>query len=102
MVGAPAQPMAAEKFEAIRALLSGLQEVEEAHLPQMFAPGAMQAPGQVLVAVFKDGSDAAAVMEKLDLELKKLLPEAEYLDIFPVSKDHILLEPVRNSGCRIK
>jgi hypothetical protein len=51
---APAQPMVPEIVAAISRLVVGAPEINEAHLPQVFVSGAMQAPTQVLVIVTVD------------------------------------------------
>ncbi len=102
MIGAPAQPMEAERLEALRSLLNGEEAIAEAHLPQMFAPGAMNAPGKVLVVILKPDAVVETVMERLDEGLKKILGDNEYLDVLPVSHNNPLLEDFRNVQCRLK
>ena len=101
LIGAPARPMPSAQSAAIAAMLAKVPGVVEAHLPQVYAPGAMTEPAQVLVVVLRPGADADATLEAINCDLARLLTEDSRLDIFPVSSDSGILKDVRAVGCRI-
>jgi hypothetical protein len=101
LIGAPARPMPSAQSAAIAALLAKVPGVVEAHLPQVYAPGAMSEPAQVLVVVLRPGADADATLDAINCDLARLLTEDSRLDIFPVAGDSGILKDVRAVGCRI-
>jgi hypothetical protein len=101
LIGAPAQPMARAQSAAIAGVLAKVPGVVEAHLPQIFAPGAMTEPAQVLVVVLKRGADVEATMHAITCDLAQLLTEDSRLDLFPLASDSGMLASVRGVGCQI-
>jgi hypothetical protein len=101
LIGAPARPMPSAQSAAIAAMLAKVPGVVEAHLPQVYAPGAMDEPAQVLVVVLGPGADADATLDAINCDLARLLTEDSRLDIFPVTSDSGILKDVRAVGCRI-
>ena len=101
LIGAPAHPMPSAQSAAIAAMLAKVPDVVEAHLPQIYAPGAMAEPAQVLVVVLRPGADAVTTIDAINCDLARLLTEDTRLDIFPVAGDSGMLRDVRAVGCRI-
>ena len=101
LIGAPARPMPSAQSAAIAAVLAKVPGVVEAHLPQVYAPGAMDEPAQVLVVVLRPGADTDATLHAINCDLARLLTEDSRLDIFPVAGDSGMLRDVRAVGCQI-
>jgi hypothetical protein len=101
LIGAPAAPMPSAQSAAIADLLSKTGGVLEAHLPQVFVPGAMREAAQVLVLVLRRGTDADGLMRELGCHLGQMLPEGQRLDVWPVAEGSPVLRDVRAVGCRI-
>jgi hypothetical protein len=101
LIGAPARPMPSAQSAAIAGMLAKVPGVVEAHLPQVYAPGAMNEPAQVLVVVLRPGVDTEATLHAINCDLARLLTEDSHLDIFPVASDSGILKDVRAVGCRI-
>jgi hypothetical protein len=101
LIGAPARPMPSAQSAAIAGMLAKIEGVVEAHLPQVYAPGAMSEPAQVLVVVLRPGADTEATLHKINCDLARLLTEDSRLDIFPVAGDGGMLKDVRAVGCQI-
>jgi SseB protein C-terminal domain len=99
-LGAPAKPMEPEIVAAIGRLVDNAPEIIEAHLPQVFVPGAMEAPAQVLVIVTVD-SDSQQALEKLGSGLGRIVPPGRSIDAWPLSPDDKLLPTVRAAGCPV-
>jgi hypothetical protein len=100
LIGAPAEPMPQAQSAAVADMLSGLG-FEEAHLPQIFVPGAMEGAAQVLVVLIKPNADVDALMHEVGCRLAQLLPEGQRLDVWPLAEDSGALRDVRAAGCRI-
>src|SRR5918998_800070 len=100
LIGAPAEPMPRAQSAAVADMLAGLG-FDEAHLPQIFVPGAMERAGQVLVVLIKPGADVDALMHEVGCRLAQLLPEGERLDVWPLAEDSGALSDVRAVGCQI-
>jgi hypothetical protein len=101
LIGAPARPMPSAQSAAIAGMLAKVPGVVEAHLPQVYAPGAMDEPAQVLVVVLGRGVDMEATLHAINCDLARLLTEDSRLDIFPVASDSGILKDVRAVGCQI-
>lgn len=101
LIGAPASPMPRAQSAAIADVLAKVAGVVEAHLPQVFAPGAMREPAQVLVVVTSPETDAEALMHDITCRLAQLLTEDSRLDVFPVASDSGILRDVRAANCQI-
>ena len=100
LIGAPAEPMPRAQSAAVADMLAALG-FKEAHLPQIFVPGAMERAGQVLVVLIGPGADVDALMHEVGCRLAQLLPEGERLDVWPLAEDSGALPDVRAAGCRI-
>jgi len=100
LIGAPAEPMPRAQSAAVADMLAGLG-FAEAHLPQIFVPGAMERAGQVLVVLIEPGADVDALMHEVGCRLAQLLPEGERLDVWPLSETSGALRDVRATGCQI-
>jgi hypothetical protein len=101
LIGAPARPMPRAQSAAIADALARVPGVVEAHLPQIFAPGAMTEPAQVLVVVLSRGANVEATMHAITCDLARLLTEDSRLDVFPLASDSGMLKGVRDAGCQI-
>jgi hypothetical protein len=100
LIGAPAEPMPRAQSAAVADMLAGLG-FEEAHLPLIYAPGAMERAGQVLVVLVEPGADVDALMHEVGCRLAQLLPEGERLDVWPLTEASGALPDVRAVGCQI-
>ena len=101
LIGAPAEPMPRAQSAAVADMLSKIDSVTEAHLPQCFMPGAMSEPAQVLVLVHKRGVDVETLMHEVGCQLGQMLPEGQRLDVWPVPEGSAVLRDVRAAGCSI-
>jgi type III secretion system (T3SS) SseB-like protein len=101
LVGAPAAPMAQYISDAIGETISRVPGVIEAHLPQCFVPGVMEAPAQVLIIVVESRGSIAPALESLSGRLPKVLPEGMHLDVWPIESAHPSLAMVRGANCKV-
>jgi len=92
--------MEPEIVAAIGRLVDGAPEIIEAHLPQVFVSGAMQAPAQVLVIVTVD-TDVQRALDKVGAGLRRILPSGRSIDVWPLNPMDKLLPTVRGAGCRV-
>jgi hypothetical protein len=100
-IGAPARPMERRLSTAVGKLTASIDGIIEAHLPQMFAPGVMEEPAQVLVIVMRDEADLKAVIDRVGGGLAVLLPPGRNLDVWPIPIGHAMLDEIRRTGCQI-
>jgi hypothetical protein len=89
------------RLKQISALLGEIPEVREAHIPEIFAIGVMQAPRSVLIVVIDPDSAVGAVTTRIDDALGTILKKRERLDVWPVSAEHHLIATVREAECLV-
>ena len=93
-IGRPRNPLSVECVKSITYLVRSLPCLREAHLPQLFVPGLMQQPGQVLVI----GTDAhPAELAKAVCLFQDLLTKeiGKRLDVLPLSNSSPLWADIR-------
>jgi len=101
LLGAPAQPMPKSISDAIAQLVSAVDAVTEAHLPQCFVVDVMEKPAQILVVLIAPGSNAESVFHEIGEGLRGILSDGEFLDVWPVQSGNSMLSDVRGAGCEI-
>ncbi|HLL76772.1 MAG TPA: hypothetical protein VK421_16070 [Pyrinomonadaceae bacterium] len=100
LIGAPVERMPQAQSAALADMLASLG-FAEAHLPQIFVPGAMESAAQVLVVRIEPGADVDALMHEVGCRLSQLLPEGVRLDVWPLTEESGALSDVRAAGCQI-
>jgi len=101
LLGAPARPLDAALARSVGSLATSIQGVKEAHLPECFLMGVMEAPAQVLVVVHVPEIGVKEIERELDEGLRRLLPPGMELDVWSIPYDHPLLQDIRSTGCQI-
>jgi hypothetical protein len=101
LLGAPAQPMTKSTSDAIARLAVDTDGVSEAHLPQCFVVGVMEKPAQILVVVTVPGTNPDSILREIGDGLRTILPDGEFLDVWPVQSGNSMLNDVRGAGCEI-
>ena len=101
LLGAPAKPMPQAVSQAIGEMVRGVVGVREAYLPQCFVRDAMEAPAQVLVLVLDETSNRQTVLDAVGEGLRRVLPAATHLDVWPMSDGDNLLTTVRSTRTHI-
>ncbi|MBN1671619.1 MAG: hypothetical protein JXR37_11325 [Kiritimatiellae bacterium] len=99
LVGSPERPMSRALVRAIGRLAAQTDGIQEAHLPQCFALGVMNAPEQVLVVVLRPEADENAVLGALGRGLAAILPPGRQLHVWPLPPDSEFLADIRAAGC---
>ncbi len=94
-IGRPRNPLGDDHVKSIGRLVRGLPRLREAHLPQLFVPGLMQQPAQVLV--IGTDADPAELAEAVG-RLQALVAEktGQVLDVLPLSNGSPLWTDIRN------
>jgi len=101
MLGAPAKPMDPLISNALGELVSSIEGIVEAHLPQCFVLGIMDKPAQILVVVIDQTVERKIVFEQIGQGLSRILPSGQSLDVWPMDKENSLLGDIRTAGCQI-
>lgn len=103
LIGPPANPIHPDAVNAIKAAVSALTGVQEAHLPQCYIPGVTSAPAQVLVLVLRAGVDSDVVMRSLAAPLQEIAgftwmcgPCQQATSFYPRSVPQAVISPVRS------
>ena len=101
LVGTPTNRLPKRRLKQISALLGDIAQIREAHLPEIYAIGIMQAPRNVLFLVVEPESAIADITQYVDDALRALLKRREQLDVWPVTKEHPLIATVRDADCLV-
>ncbi|UCE48489.1 MAG: hypothetical protein JSW47_23215 [Phycisphaerales bacterium] len=101
LLGAPAKPMDPSISDALAELISPIEGIVEAHLPQCYVPSKMKEPAQILVVVVDEMVEGNTVLEQIDQGLSRILPSGQSLDVWPMGKDNSLLDSIRAKGCQL-
>jgi len=101
MLGAPAKPMNPLISDALGELISSIEGIVEAHLPQCFALGIMDKPTQILVVVLDQTVERKIVFEHIGGGLSRILPSGQSLDVWPMNEENSLLGDIRAANCQI-
>jgi hypothetical protein len=78
-IGPPAKPIEKGIREAIGTELGKIQEILEAHLPQVYIKGVIDPSAQVLFVVVQGNSPSPQV--KIGDVMKRVLPPEVYIDV---------------------
>jgi hypothetical protein len=100
LIGPPAEPMAAERADALAQLVASLPGALEAHLPECMIVGGTEKPAQILAIVF-ESPPSPQTLEMLGSGLADILPPGKHLDMWPIAPDNPSLMDIRDVGCEI-
>ena len=101
LIGAPTDPMPAERVKAISTVVAVEPGVMEAHLPHVYVPGQIDPPAPVLFLVFGRSVDLEVAVERVTARLDNLLPEDEEIHAIAIDVDSDLLPVIREAECLI-
>jgi len=101
LIGAPSNPITPNATAAIVNAIAATPGIQEAHLPQVFIPGASERPAQVLILVLSGRRAMSEVMGHLGPKLHEIIPSGIYVDVWPLPRSHNVLPKVRSVGCEI-
>ena len=99
LIGAPAKPVKKKRMKSLSKMLSDIEPVREAHLPQVNEIGSNNPPSLVFFVVVEPASEIPEVMATINTRLKSILDRGETLDVRPISKDFELLQTIRDAKC---
>ena len=101
LVGKPEKGPSRRRLKQISALLGEMPEIREAHIPEVFAVGIMQAPRNVLFLVIEPDTAIDHITTRIGDALDALLGKRERLDVWPVTAKHRLIATVREVDCLV-
>ena len=101
LIGAPRTPPRKKRIKQLFDMLSDLDAVREAHLPEVMKIGSAAPAALVLFLVVDPESEIPAVMETVTRRLKGFLARSERLDVRPISTRHELLPTIKEVDCVI-
>ncbi len=100
-LGAPANPLPETEIGFLRQLVSEQPEIIEAHFPQCYVELVTPAPCQVLFVLCESAASGQTAVATLNQQIAEAILPGGSVDIFPLTPGHELLQPVRDSGCRL-
>ncbi|MEM7540845.1 MAG: hypothetical protein AAF384_04580 [Pseudomonadota bacterium] len=101
LIGAPLQSTAKKRMKQLSSMLSDLDVVREAHLPEVRSLTQGIDGHLVLFVVVDDETDVSPIGRIVKTRLKKILGFREKLDVQIVTPDFDHLETVRQADCII-
>jgi hypothetical protein len=99
LIGMPASPVKKKRMKSLSKMLSDIEPVREAHLPQVSEIGSNHPPSLVFFVVVDPASEIPDVMATINARLKRILDRGETLDVRPITKDFDLLPTIRDANC---
>ncbi len=97
IVGRPRKPLPHRQVKRVSALLAGIGEIREAHLPEMLAVGEAGSAQTVLFVVVEPAGAVATVRERIEAGLERAL--RRQLPLWVVPSGHDLIDTVREAHC---
>ena len=77
-----------------------MEQCAPAYLPQCYVKDIVEPPAQILVLVLGDADDQT-VLDAVGQGLSRVLPQGVYLDVWPLSDGHSLLDTIRGTRMQI-
>jgi hypothetical protein len=100
-LGAPARARDPWIVRSVTEIVAAVPDVVEAHIPQCYVPEVMERPAQVLILVITNSTAIEPSLTAVANGIRRLLPTAEHLDIWPVLPSSSIVSAVRGTGCKI-
>ena len=98
IIGAPANPYPDPVISAVASVVSSVEGIAEAHMPQWCSPAEMKEAEQVLVVVCAEGLRPESLVEPLLDQLTQALPDGPQLLVIPMRGSDSLLRTVGLHG----
>ena len=101
LIGAPTEPLSAERIQQITNILAAEAEIREAHVAQVFVPDMIDPPAAVLFLVFADDRTIEDVMERVTRQLDDIAPPGERINAVALDDSSDLLPAIRQADCML-
>jgi|GEM_PF-2226867 len=102
-IGPPKAPPPESIADTIADTIRARPEIYFAFMPEIFIPGQMESPAEVLILVSDmDGASLERVTREIHEEIRELLPEVDSIDILAVPPEHELVIPSIATTCLIE
>lgn len=101
LIGRPAIPPSDGLVEQIRAIVASTPGCLEAHLPQVFAIGAMPAPRLALVVVTDPTRDEQEIAAQLNRQMAAISSDEPPFDLWMLGPSDSLMRAIRDARCRL-
>ena len=101
LIGAPAIPVSQDLRRRISEIICNIEEIREAHLPDVITIGSGGGASRVLFLVFEQKDQISQIMDSIGPELADAGRNAEQFEVWPISQSNDLLETIRDANCVI-
>ena len=101
-LGRPKKPMDSSRSDALAGVVSSVDAILEAHIPQCFIPNVTLPEGeQVLIFVVRQNADPSKALNELGDRIKEKMPPGYDVLAIPMTPNDSLLQTVRQTSCSI-
>lgn len=101
LISAPPKPLSKDLRRRISEIVRDIEEIREAHFPEVIAMGSDDDAACVLFLVFRQASKISAVMDSIGAELANVSQDEGPFEVRPISQSDSLLETIRGANCVI-
>lgn len=101
LISAPSKGLSKKLIRRISGIICEIEEIREAHLPDVITIGSNESAAHVLFLVFNQTSRIPTVMDSIASELANVSLNEEPFDVWPISQSNSLLATIRSANCVI-
>jgi hypothetical protein len=101
LVAAPKRAPSKRLRRRISEIICNIEDICEAHLPEVITIGPSSQSNRVLFLVFTRGSRIPAIMDSIGAELQTAGSRDEQFEVWPISRASELLDSIRKANCVI-
>ena len=101
LISVPPNPLSRNLRRRISEIVRDIEEIREAHFPEVVVMGSYDDAACVLFLVFRQTSKISAVMDSIGAELANVSEDEGPFEIWPISQSDSLLETIRGANCVI-
>lgn len=99
LIATPRDPTDKKLLKKISSVLSDIEQVREAHLPEVLEIGAQATAALTLFVVIEPASDLESVTDQIKRRLAREFGRNTYPDVRAVTSTFALLKTIREANC---
>jgi hypothetical protein len=101
LIAAPATPVSKSLRRRISEIICDVEDICEAHIPNVITLGVNSHSVRVLFLVFCHENRIASIMDSIAPDLESAADNDESFDVWPISRSSELLDSIRKANCVI-
>lgn len=99
LICAPTKPVSKELRRRISEIICDVEEIREAHLPDVITIGSDTDASRVLFLVFDQQRNIPLIMKSIGAALADMARDEEQFEVWPIGPSSELLKTIRDSNC---